>query len=44
MIFIKIMRKMLKLDLILQTMTYNAIPLIEHSQKKKLKSNWINER
>ena len=38
------LQKILKLDLILQIMNKNAIPLIDQFLKEKIKSNWINER
>ena len=39
MIIVKTLQKMLKVDLILQIMNY-----IGHCLKKKIKTNWINER
>ena len=33
----KMLQKMLKLDLVLQIMNQNAIPLIDHYQKEKIK-------
>ena len=38
-IFIKILHRILKLDLILQ-----VTDMIDHCLKEKAKSNWINER
>ena len=38
------LQKILKLDLILQIMNKNAIPLIDQFLKEKIKSNWIIER
>ena len=37
-IIIKMLQKMLKLDLILQIMNQNEIPLIDHYQKEKIKN------
>ena len=40
----KILQMMLKNDLTHQKMKLNPIPLIDHYQKERIKSDWIIER